>query len=177
MAAASSDADMTDGEPVPRVLDTSALLHWPIEELALGSVVPAQRREVERFSQERALLLEGVTLEWREPSETAVASARDIARSTGDLGGLSPTDVSLLALALEMGAELVTDDYRLMNCAESAGIPYRAVLTEGISERWQWRLLCRACGHQAAAPEQESESRQETTECPECGNEMRLSSR
>ena len=177
MAAASSDADMTDGEPVPRVLDTSALLHWPIEELALGSVVPAQRREVERFSQERALLLEGVILEGREPSETAVARARDIARSTGDLGGLSPTDVSLLALALEMGAELVTDDYRLMNCAESAGIPYRAVLTEGISERWQWRLLCRACGHQAAAPEQESESRQETTECPECGNEMRLSSR
>ncbi len=177
MAAASSHADMTDEESVPRVLDTSALLHWPVKELALGSVVPAQLREVERFSQERALLLEGTTLEWREPSETAVARARDIARSTGDLAGLSPTDVSLLALALDMGAELVTDDYRLMNCAKSAGIPYRAVLTEGISERWQWRLVCRACGHQAAAAEQESESRQETTECPECGNEMRLSSR
>jgi UPF0271 protein len=177
MAAASSHADMTDGEPVRRVLDTSALLHWPIEELAMGSVVPAQLREVERFSQERALLLEGTTLDWREPSGTALARARDIARSTGDLAGLSPTDVSLLALALEMDAELVTDDYRLMNCAESAGIPYRAVLTEGISERRQWRLMCRACGHQAAAAEQESESRQKTTECPECGNEMRLSSR
>ncbi len=177
MATTNSDADMTDAGSAPRVLDTSALLHWPIENLAHGSVVPAQMREVERFSQERALLLGGVTLEWREPSEEAINRAREVARSTGDLAGLSPTDVSLLALALEMEVELVTDDYRLMNCAKSAGIPYSAVLTEGITERREWRVVCRACGHQAAAAEQESQSRQETSECPECGNEMRLRSR
>ncbi|MGB1559852.1 MAG: hypothetical protein ACPG9Q_05300, partial [Candidatus Thalassarchaeaceae archaeon] len=82
---------------VPNVLDTAALLNWPIELLDGGYVVENQRLEVNRVSPNRMLTLEAANLIWKSPSRGSIGEATKISRDTGDLDGLSETDLSLLA--------------------------------------------------------------------------------
>ena len=53
---------------VSNVLDTAALLNWPIELLDGGYVVENQRLEVSRVSPDRMLSLEAANLIWKSPS-------------------------------------------------------------------------------------------------------------
>ena len=93
------------------VLDTAALLAWPVERLRGGLVVPGQRSELLRISPDRGLILEAADLIWATPSEEAINRASELATTTGDMAGLSAVDLEILALALERSAILVTDDY------------------------------------------------------------------
>ena len=76
-----------------RVLDTGALLHLPPNRLSGGLVANSQREEIERVDKDRALLIEGVRLHWRSPSEGALERAREAAQETGDISGLSNVDM------------------------------------------------------------------------------------
>ena len=112
------------------VLDTAALLAWPVERMRGGLVVPGQRSELLHISPDRELVLEAAELIWETPSEEALAKARELATTTGDMAGLSSVDFEILALAVERGATLFTDDYRLQNLCELAGIAWSSVMTE-----------------------------------------------
>jgi UPF0271 protein len=115
------------------------------------------------------MLLEGADLQWSTPSNNSLEQASKVATESGDLAGLSPVDLEILALALELDATLVTDDYRLQNCCLVAGIEHQPVLTEGISERWLWQLVCSGCG--AISTEQNiSKKRGEYGNCGDCGS-------
>ena len=67
-----------------RVLDTAALLHWPVPELSGGICAFSQLDELASVSETRSLLLESAQIEWRAvhehwlEEEKAVASAREI---------------------------------------------------------------------------------------------------
>ena len=151
-----------------RVLDTAALLHWPLPQLS-GCVVFGQREELARLSPDREMLLEGADLQWSTPSNNSLELASKVATESGDLAGLSSVDLEILALALELEAILVTDDYRLQNCCLVAGIEHQPVLTDGISERWLWQLVCPGCG--ATSDEQNiSKKRGEYGNCGDCGS-------
>lgn len=94
--------------------------------------------------------------EWAERAERAAAES-------GDLGSLSAQDLSVLALAAEHGADIVTDDYAVSNAAALMGLRARPVMTAGIKRSGRWELRCRACGRGAPRG---------SAECPACGGRL-----
>ena len=155
------------------VLDTAALLAWPVERLRGCLVVHSQREELVRISPDRGLVLEAAELVWATPTEGALAKARELATKTGDIAGLSNVDFELLALVLERGVILVTDDYRLQNLCELGGIAWSSVTTEGIRSMWSWELRCSGCKLVIDAPKKPFPGRN-LGNCRECGAELAL---
>jgi len=158
---------------MPDILDTSALINWPIDALDGGFAVNGQRSEVERIAPERILSIETARVNWISPSTESVQESTVIARKTGDLDGLSETDLHLLALAIELGGHLHTDDYRLQNLCKTVGVRWSPVVSEGISDVWNWEIRCRGCGALVAGAENTRPASQEIGVCPECGSELR----
>jgi endoribonuclease Nob1 len=105
-----------------------------------------------------------------EPSPDSVTKVRTTASKTGDITALSDTDVSLLALALdlkanELGTRLVSDDFAVRNVAEVLGIPLSETAMKG--GEWKnisWKLYCKGCSKQYTNPK--------LTECPVCGTKL-----
>ncbi|MBI3860187.1 MAG: nucleotide-binding protein [Thaumarchaeota archaeon] len=105
-----------------------------------------------------------------EPSAEAIERVRSTAKQTGDAGALSQTDLSLLALALDLskgegGASLVSDDFAVRNVAEVLSIPLsKTALKGGEWKNVTWRLHCKGCGKQYTNPK--------LTQCPVCGTQL-----
>lgn len=105
-----------------------------------------------------------------EPSPEAVGRVKETASKTGDARALSETDVSLLALALELAkadgnVHLVSDDFAVRNVAEVLSIPLSETSLKG--GEWRnitWKLVCKGCGKQFTNPK--------LTECPVCGTRL-----
>ncbi len=150
--------------PTLRVLDTSALLtgrQFPGELVT----VPGVLRELGRHGitpQLEAVLDTQVRV--LSPGRPVRDRIRAASESSGDAHRLSPTDRDLLALALEIGGTLVTDDYSIQNLARVLGIAYEPVLTPGIRETWTWTYRCTGCGR--TWPEWHDE-------CPVCGSPLK----
>lgn len=108
-------------------------------------------------------------LEVRSPSPDSLARARAAATATGDADRLSPADLELVALAVELapeGALLLTDDYSVQNVAKRLGLPFEGIAQRGIQAEFQWRLRCTGCGRWYDEPPK-------SKECPVCGSELR----
>ena len=147
-----------------RVLDASALLtgrQFPGELVTVPNVLTEVRRHGLTPQLEAVL---GTQVRVLEPGAAARERVRVASGATGDAPRLSPTDRELLALALELGGTLVTDDYSIQNLARSLGIPYEAVLMPGIREAWRWSYRCTGCGR--TWPEWRAE-------CPTCGSPLK----
>ena len=108
-------------------------------------------------------LIEAGRLVVAEASAEAVARARRSAAESGDLGSLSAQDVSVLALAAELGADIITDDYAVSNAAALMGVRARPVMTAGIRRSGRWVPWCARCGRQVAAG---------AAACPLCGGRL-----
>jgi UPF0271 protein len=147
-----------------RVLDTSALLtgrQFPGE----LTTVPEVLLELSRHGmtpQLEAILNTHVRV--LSPGKESLDRVRAVSEGTGDARRLSPTDVALVALALESGASLVTDDYSMQNVARALGVPYETVGEKGISEVWRWTYRCTGCGK--TWPDWHDE-------CPICGSSLK----
>ncbi|MFL2957553.1 MAG: hypothetical protein ACJZ4Z_02030 [Candidatus Thalassarchaeaceae archaeon] len=63
------------------------------------------------------------------------------------------TDIEVLALAMEHGCVLITDDYRMQNIAEYSKIKWRSVNTGGIKNIWKWEIVCLGCKTVKIMPE------------------------
>lgn len=105
-----------------------------------------------------------------EPSPESVDKVRSTAVKTGDIGALSQTDVSLLALGLDLkngegGVSLVSDDFAVRNVAEVLAIPLAPTAMKG--GEWKnitWKIYCRGCGKSYTNPK--------LTVCPVCGTKL-----
>ncbi|HEV2225612.1 MAG TPA: NOB1 family endonuclease [Nitrososphaerales archaeon] len=105
-----------------------------------------------------------------EPSPESVDKVRSTAIKTGDIGALSQTDVSLLALGLDLkngegGVNLVSDDFAVRNVAEVLAIPLAPTAMKG--GEWKnitWKIYCRGCGKSYTNPK--------LTVCPVCGTKL-----
>ena len=128
-----------------KVLDTAALLFTPLRFCEDCVTVPGVLREAG-----------GEFLgEVREPREEYVKRVEEAAEELGE--ELSETDVQVLALALELGAPLVTDDAGVQNVACFLEIPFEGVHFR-ITHLIFWERRCRKCGYRG----------KEKT-CPVCG--------
>ena len=159
---------------VEEVLDTAALIAWPMNRMRGCFAVPSQRVELQRIAPEREIVIDSVELQWREPSKNSVTQATEIARLSGDMAGLSETDLSIFALVIEIQAVLVSDDYRLQNLAEKSGLKWISVTTEGIRAMWDWQLICSGCKSVQPIPESTSSGKKEFGDCPDCGARLRI---
>lgn len=152
----------------PLVLDTSAILSGrplPLDgRLILAPGKLASEIQAGGPTGRALAYLEGRGLEYRDPSPAAVARVREAAGKSGDAARLSPTDVDVLALALDVAGEVLTDDYSIQNVAAILGVKATPILTRGITEVRTWAYRCRGCRREFDAPQKE---------CPVCGSEVR----
>lgn len=114
---------------------------------------------------ERLELLLGTKLRVLSPSILSVKAVREAAERTGDIRRVSETDVEILAMAYELGYELVTDDYSIQNLAMVLGVKYRGMDQAGIKAVFEWQAKCTGCGKLFAA---------DVRICDVCGSPTRV---
>ncbi|MEM3714318.1 MAG: hypothetical protein QXF82_05145, partial [Nitrososphaeria archaeon] len=95
--------------------------------------------------------LEIKRLEKINPEEKFIIKAEEIAKETNDIKYLSKSDISTIALALELkekGFEpiIITDDFSIQNVIKFLGLKYAPMATRGIRKLIKWKLYCPACG-------------------------------
>ena len=147
------------------VLDTAALLHWPVERLQGGIVAHSQLEELRKLSPQRAMLLESIEMEWMS---MGTGDAESAASTTGDLPRLSQVDLEILAIALATGQTLYTDDYSLQNVCRHLNHPFEAVSNKRSKEQWSWELRCIGCRVTKKADSKDEQ------ECDVCGSVMKV---
>lgn len=159
-----------------RVLDTAALLHWPVDQLADGVCAVSQQAELERVSPQRSLLVQSLdSIEWRDVPPAWLQDAKEAAASSGDLPRLSDVDVDVLALAIALDATLVTDDYRLQNTMQALQRPTKSVGTTGAKQVWRWELRCTGCRATSPVPANVDRSKKgSVADCDVCGSPMNV---
>lgn len=159
-----------------RVLDTAALLHWPVDQLADGVCAISQQAELERVSHQRSLLVQSLdSISWRDVPPAWLQDAKEAAAMSGDLPRLSDVDVDVLALAIALDATLVTDDYRLQNTMQSLQRPTKPVGTTGAKQVWRWELRCTGCRATSPVPANVDRSKKgSVADCDVCGSPMNI---
>ncbi len=151
------------------VLDTSLLLggrdpprdgSWATTPEAAAEISPGGR-DARRFADWQSV---GLTI--AEPGQASQRAVTRVAREAGNLDRLSGADRSLLGLALELGATLVSDDYTMLDVARRLGLQTQTVNTQGIQATKDWQPRCTGCGRWfAEAPK--------GRECPVCGSPVK----
>lgn len=130
------------------VLDTSVLYYG--KDLPAGFecvITPGVVRELNREEMgDRLELLLATRIRISSPSERSMQRVAKEAEKTGDSRRLSDTDKELLSLSLDLGYELITDDYSIQNLAKVLGIPCRGMDQKGIAEVFEWQAKCKGCG-------------------------------
>lgn len=117
--------------------------------------VPAVREELESRAAELGWKASGV--EVVEPSAEAVERVEGKAEEVG--AETSDTDQSLLALALDLDATLVTDDKGLQNLALHLDQDFQAYMGDEVEEERSWTRVCANCGEEVPG-----------RKCPSCGS-------
>jgi UPF0271 protein len=104
---------------MPYVLDATALRSGvSTQDKSQWFTTPGVINEIQRgkVSRDLELAIE-ISITVMAPGEEAHNKIMETARKTGDDGRLSATDIELLALAWELKATIVSDDYSVQNVA------------------------------------------------------------
>jgi len=142
-------------------LDTSFFF----SELALAGELATTPSVVDELADARsrcrleALLATGLAV--TAPTVASLERVAGAGRKTGDSARLSPADTDLLALALDLGAEVVTDDFAVQNVALALGLGVRGILQRKARPRI-WKYRCPGCNRRYSGP----------GTCPECGTPL-----
>ena len=108
------------------------------------------------------ILISSKRLIIQEPSDKFLKKVRSTANETNDLSRLSNEDVSSIALSLELGSELISDDFAVSNVAKQIGVIIKHTMTKGIKAVGRWIHYCSSCGISS-----------KKSICPNCGNKLR----
>ena len=145
------------------VLDSSAL--FSMEDLPDGDCVcpPGVIDELRKYK-DRRLDLWGDMLRVSDCSPESMEKVKEEARKSGDLGRLSPVDLTVIALGLDLDGVVYSDDYSIENVCTRLGIQYRPVGTGGIKKVEKWNYQCIGC---------KKWYKEKMDECPICGSPMK----
>ena len=98
------------------------------------------------------------------PTTNSISDVKKAAEKTGDIGKLSDTDISLIALAKTKSATLVSSDFAIQNTSLALGIKWISPDREGIKSLLIWKWRCEACFYIFDKP---------SKECKICGSSLR----
>jgi len=124
---------------------------------------PGVIKELARYK-DRRLDLWGDLLKVCDCTAASVQKVTEVARKSGDLGRLSPVDITVIALALDVNGKILSDDYSIQNIARIMDIPYSAIGQRGITKIEKWNYHCTGCGKWF---------KEKNDVCPICGSPMR----
>jgi len=113
---------------------------------------------------ERVETLLGTRIRRFAPSAESREKVRSISSDTGDIDRLSPTDIDVLALAIELDAPIISDDYSIQNVCRMMNIRCISLEESGIRRIFFWKFRCAGCGKTFERRERE---------CDVCGHELR----
>jgi UPF0271 protein len=113
---------------------------------------------------DRIKILLGVRIHIQSPSDASRSKVKSAAELTGDIGRLSPTDIEVLSLSLELGTPLISDDYSIQNVANKMGIQCLPMEQRGIKKVFFWKYRCTGCG---------KEYERDIGECLICGHRLK----
>ena len=145
------------------VLDSSAL--FSMEDLPEGDCVcpPGVIDELRKYK-DRRLDLWGDMLRVSDCSPESMEKVKEEARKSGDLGRLSPVDLTVIALGLDLEGTVYSDDFSIENVCARLNIAYRSVGTGGIKKVEKWNYQCIGC---------KKWYKEKMDECPICGSPMK----
>ena len=69
----------------------------------------------------------------------------NFAKKTGDYYVLSKTDIDVIALALQLNATIISDDYAIQNVARLMNLKYYGAGIETIKKEIKWKYRCTGC--------------------------------
>lgn len=150
---------------MPFVLDASALLAGKdilLEEMFCTSHVLEEVNGKDPTPQ--LMLMIETRVEVRDPSDESVTKVNEAAGRTGDAKRLSPADVGVIALAIDLDATIITDDYSIQNVANELGLDYTGLSFPDIKRKIEWGYRCVGCGKRFEEP---------MDECPICGSRIK----
>ena len=150
-----------------RVLDSSAFYAGiPFSSNEPSYITSLVYNEIEHIKKDHdaiQILIETKRIIINEPEDRFLTAAIDSAKKSGDFSNLSDVDVSIIALSLQLEAELVTDDFAVSNVAKNLSIKVIPVMTDGIKNIVTWMYYCPGCRTNFS----------KITECPRCGNKLK----
>ena len=150
-----------------RVLDSSAFYAGiPFSSNEPSYITSLVYNEIDHIKKDHdavQILIETKRLTINEPEEKFVTTSIDAAKKSGDFSNLSDEDISTIALSLQLGAELVTDDFAVSNVAKNLNIKVIPVMTSGIKNVIIWKYYCPGCKTDFS----------KVTKCPRCGNRLK----
>ncbi|MFB6158039.1 MAG: NOB1 family endonuclease [Candidatus Nanohalobium sp.] len=138
------------------VVDANVIIHSRAQYPFRKAVIPPSvRAEIKsEIAKMKGLKL---NLEVMQPSDESRKRVRKKAEEIN-----SPTseeDGDALALAIDRGLTLVTDDRALQNLALHMGVDFQGFNTEKVETKRRWRQVCSNCGTDVSTPP-----------CPRCGS-------
>ena len=147
------------------ILDTSAILSRRMS-LMQGNVAttPSVLDEIRLGKIARYTGFSSDTMDILAPGKESLAAAREAAEATGDLHELSSTDLDVIALCLDLGGILVTDDYAMQNVASRLGLEFMGADLKSIDRDIRWQYRCTGCG---------KTFQQHVEICPVCGHQTK----
>ncbi len=145
------------------ILDSSAF--FSMENLPDDECMcpPGVIDELRKYKDPR-LDLWGDMLKVSDVSDEFVSKVKEEAKKSGDLGRLSPVDITVIALGLELNGTVLSDDYSIENVCSRLNIRFRPVGTSGIKRVEKWNYQCIGC---------KKWYKEKYDECPICGSPMR----
>ena len=158
------------------VIDTSAILSGKSINLGEAAMItaPAASEELKPGGRDyrtfQFLLEKGLSI--TTPSKESINIIKKTAEETGDVNRLSPADIEILALALDINKDedakaiILTDDYSIQNVASTLNIEYQSLSQRGIIKKYKWQYRCPGCKKQF---------KKSVKICPICGTETRVS--
>jgi UPF0271 protein len=153
-----------------RLLDTSGILRTSLDFSCGGFLITGAVLQELESDNARLAVDAGIScgkIRVHDPSEERIMKVKAAAAATGDLEKLSETDVGLLAVALETGSIIVSDDYNIQNTASVLHIQYEGKTQDGIKRSLVWKKKCIGCGRTYPP---------ESTVCSVCGSQLKRKS-
>ena len=150
-----------------RVLDANAFYAGiPFASQEKSYTTPAIFEEVKHIKKNHEAinaLIDTRRLEIVEPDQKYVEKVLSKAKNTGDFHNLSKEDISVIALCIQLKAELITDDFAVSNTARHLNLNVIPVMTSGITRIVDWVYFCSGC----------QKTFSQISQCPLCGNKLR----
>ncbi len=132
-----------------KILDASAFYAGvPFKSLAEYYTTPGVYEEIRHIKKNQGILdmlCEIGRLKIVEPKAESTRAAVRAARESGDFRQMSIQDISIIALGLEIGGEIITDDFAVSNVADKLNMCALPVMTTGIRDAGKWIHYCPAC--------------------------------
>jgi len=132
-----------------RILDASAFYagipFGSSSECYTTSLVYDEVKHIKKSQDVLETLIETNRLKIRDPKPEFIEAAIKESKKTGDYQQLSKQDLSVLALCIDLGGQIISDDFAISNVAKNLGLQISPLMTQGIRDVGKWIHYCPAC--------------------------------